>query len=79
MEDPKDYWNLNFRSFDAVDKEDIQMHIEIQGDPAVLEQINSVIEDEQQKGEENKMINILVNGYSVGDDIINIVWEAGRE
>lgn len=79
IDDPKDYWNLNFRSFDAVDKEDIQMHIDIQGDPAVLEQINSFIEDEQQKGEGNKMINIQVNGYSVGDDIINIVWLEGEE
>lgn len=42
-DDDLDYWNLNFRSFDAVDKEDIAMEITIEGDQETINAINGFI------------------------------------
>lgn len=78
VENPKDYWNLNFRSFDAVDKEDIRMHIEIQGDPAVLQLVEAYINDpENKKDMENLTVISCIEKNDIG--VIEIMWEAGKE
>lgn len=48
-DDDLDYWNLNFRSFDAVDKEDIAMEITIEGDQATINAINGFITNSRDK------------------------------
>ena len=72
-DDDLDYWNLNFRNFDAVDKEDIAMEITIEGDQEILDALNQFLTNR------NKNLKPSMR-YKVSreDGEMTFLWRAGE-
>lgn len=73
-EDGLDYWNLNFKSWDAVDKEDIKMEAVIEGDAEIIQGIIKYYETHL-----DEMENIKIEVDENVENRITIIWEEGEE
>lgn len=67
-DDDLDYWNLNFRSFDAVDKEDIAMEITIEGDQEILDALKTYVDN-----------NVKFNLINMSDSSISFLWRENND
>ncbi len=72
-EDGLDYWNLNFKSWDAVDKEDIKMEAVIEGDVEIIQGIMEYYETHL-----DEMENIKIEVDENVENKITIIWEEGE-
>lgn len=72
-DDDLDYWNLNFRSFDAVDKEDIAMEITIEGDQEILDALNQFLTNRNKNLKPSMRFKV-----SREDGEMTFLWRAGE-
>lgn len=71
-EDGTDYWNLNFKSWDAVDKEDIKMEIQIEGDVEIIAGINKYFVKYNEENGNDSNYDVVYDNEN--PQIIYIVW-----